>query len=213
MQQGLGRDEEKIDSHGGGIEGGCGQRGGIVPAVRPSGGLEAEVSPSRGSSRQVNISMYLIRSRKIARDFVFLIATNIVDLYRREEFLKHENNELLKRLEAAEARSEELSESVSVATKPLLRQLEQLQANLLHKSNSYMKQEKVLSEKIIELQSKIENLMETDRILREENVSLKSKESQLESKLNLKEKEKTGLRESCNKLREENERLLEQTKQ
>lgn len=120
---------------------------------------------------------------------------------------------MLKRLEAAEARSEELSESVSVATKPLLRQLEQLQANLLHKSNSYMKQEKVLSEKIIELQSKIENLVETDRLLKEENFNLKSKESHLESKLNLKEKEKTGLQESCNKLKEENERLLEQTKQ
>ncbi|XP_020292159.1 TATA element modulatory factor isoform X2 [Pseudomyrmex gracilis] len=132
---------------------------------------------------------------------------------KREEFLKHENNELLKRLEAAEARSEELSESVSVATKPLLRQLEQLQANLLHKSNSYMKQEKVLSEKIIELQSKIENLVETDRLLKEENFNLKSKESHLESKLNLKEKEKTGLQESYNNLKEKNERLLEQTKQ
>lgn len=133
--------------------------------------------------------------------------------YRREEFLKHENSELLKRLEAAEARSEELSESVSVATKPLLRQLEQLQANLLHKSNNFMKQEKILSEKNIELLSKIENLMEMDRLLRQENVHLKSKESHLESKLNLKEKERSGLQVSCDKLKDENERLLEQTKQ
>lgn len=132
---------------------------------------------------------------------------------KREEFLKHENSELLKRLEAAEARSEELSESVSVATKPLLRQLEQLQANLLHKSNSFMKQEKILSEKNIELQSKIENLIEMDRLLREENINLKSKESQLESKLNLKEKERTKLQESYDKLKEEIERLIEQNKQ
>ncbi|KAL6442037.1 hypothetical protein ACFW04_002400 [Cataglyphis niger] len=132
---------------------------------------------------------------------------------KREEFLKHENNELLKRLEAAEARSEELSESVSVATKPLLRQLEQLQANLLHKSNSFMKQEKIMSEKNIELQSKIENLMEMDRLLREENINLKSKESQLESKLNLKEKEKAKLQEAYDKLKEEIERLSEQNKQ
>lgn len=86
-------------------------------------------------------------------------------IYRKEEFLKHENNELLKRLEAAEARSEELSESVSMATKPLLRQLEQLQANLSHKSDSFMKQEKALSEKNIELQTKMENLIEMDRSL------------------------------------------------
>lgn len=133
--------------------------------------------------------------------------------YRREEFFKHENNELLKRLEAAEARSEELSESVSVATKPLLRQIEQLQANLLHKSNSFMKQEKILSEKNIELQSKIENLIEMDRLLREENVNLKSKESHLESKLNLKEKERSKLQESHDTLKEENEKLMEQNKE
>lgn len=112
-------------------------------------------------------------------------------------------------MEAAEARSEELSESVSVATKPLLRQLEQLQTNLLHKSNSFMKQEKILSDKNIELQSKIENLIEMDRLLREENVNLKSKESQLESKLNVKEKQRSKLQESYDKLREENERLFE----
>ncbi|KYM96746.1 TATA element modulatory factor [Cyphomyrmex costatus] len=132
---------------------------------------------------------------------------------KREEFFKHENNELLKRLEAAEARSEEFSESVSVATKPLLRQIEQLQANLLHKSNNYMKQEKVLSEKNIELQSKNENLIEMDRFLREENINLKSKESHLESKFNLKEKERLKLQESHDKLKEENERLLEQNKE
>jgi len=132
---------------------------------------------------------------------------------RREEFFKHENNELLKRLEAAEARSEELSESVSIATKPLLRQIEQLQANLLHKSNSFMKQEKVLSEKNIELQSKVENLIEMDRLLREENVNLKSKESHLESKLNLKEKERSKLEELCDMLKKENDRLIEQNKE
>ncbi|XP_012061029.1 PREDICTED: TATA element modulatory factor [Atta cephalotes] len=132
---------------------------------------------------------------------------------KREEFFKHENNELLKRLEAAETRSEEFSESVSIATKPLLRQIEQLQANLLHKSNSFMKQEKILSEKNIELQSKNENLIEMDRLLREENVNLKSKESHLESKINLKEKERLKLQEFHDKLKEENEKLLEQNKE
>ncbi|XP_071580320.1 uncharacterized protein Tmf [Temnothorax nylanderi] len=132
---------------------------------------------------------------------------------KREEFFKHENNELLKRLEASDARSEELSESVSIATKPLLRQIEQLQANLQHKSNSFMKQEKVLSEKIIKLQSKIENLAEMGRLLREENINLKTKESHLESKLNLKEKERSKLQELHDTLKEENERLLKQNKE
>ncbi|XP_029041906.2 TATA element modulatory factor isoform X1 [Osmia bicornis bicornis] len=129
---------------------------------------------------------------------------------KKEEFLKHENSELLKRLEAAEARSEELSESVSMATKPLLRQLEQLQANLLHKTNSFMKQEKALSDKNIELQTKIENLMETDRYLKEENINLKSKISQLESKLAVKENEKTQLQKQYDELMTQKEKLAEQ---
>lgn len=76
-----------------------------------------------------------------------------------------------------------------------------------------MKQEKVLSEKNIELQSKVENLIEIDRLLREENVNLKSKESQLESKLNLKEKDRSKLQELHAILKEENEKLLEQNKE
>ncbi|XP_054009031.1 TATA element modulatory factor isoform X1 [Hylaeus anthracinus] len=129
---------------------------------------------------------------------------------KKEEFLKHENSELLKRLEAAEARSEELSESVSMATKTLLRQLEQLQANLTHKSNSFMKQEKALSEKNIELQTKVENLIEMERYLKEENVNLKSKISQLESKLAAKETERTRLQESYDELMIKKEKLIEQ---
>ncbi|XP_043785187.1 TATA element modulatory factor-like isoform X4 [Apis laboriosa] len=129
---------------------------------------------------------------------------------KKEEFLKHENSELLKRLEAAEARSEELSESVSMATKPLLRQLEQLQANLLHKSNTFMKQEKTLSEKNIELQTKIENLLETDRYLKEENINLKSKISQLEAKFTVKENERKRLQELYDELVIQKEKFVEQ---
>lgn len=132
-------------------------------------------------------------------------------LYRKEEFLKHENSELLKRLEAAEARSEELSESVSMATKPLLRQLEQLQANLLHKSNSFMKQEKTLSEKNIELQTKVENLLETDHYLKEENINLKSKISQLEAKFTVKENERKRLQELYDELVIQKEKFAEQS--
>lgn len=124
--------------------------------------------------------------------------------------MKHENSELLKRLEAAEARSEELSESVSTATKPLLRQLEQLQANLLHKTNSFMKQEKTLSDKNIELQTKIENLLETDRYIKEENVNLKSKMSQLEAKLAAKENERMRLQELYDELVIQKDKLGEQ---
>lgn len=130
---------------------------------------------------------------------------------RKEEFYKHENSELLKRLEAAEARSEELSESVSTATKPLVRQLEQLHTNLSHKCNSFMKQEKALSEKNIELQTKVEHLTEANRYLKEETVNFNSKLSQLESKLAAKQIEISRLEESCDGLTIEKERLAEET--
>lgn len=76
-----------------------------------------------------------------------------------------------------------------------------------------MKQEKALSDKNIELQSKIDNLIEMDRLLREENVNLKSKESHLESKFKIKEKEKARLQDLYDKLMGQNEKLLEQNKQ
>lgn len=129
---------------------------------------------------------------------------------KKEEFLKHGNNILLKRLEDAEARSEELSQTISTATKPLLRQLEQLQANLLHKSNTFMKQEKLLTEKNAELQTKLESLIEMDCSLKEENISLKTKISHLESKINTKETEKEQLEDLYKKLQEENKVLAEE---
>lgn len=121
------------------------------------------------------------------------------------------NNTLLKRLADAEARSEELSESISTATKPLLRQLEQIQANLLHKTNIYMKQEKVLNENNAELQTKLENILEIYRGLNEENIKLKAKISHLESKMNAKNAEKERLEELNKKLIEENKTLAEES--
>ncbi|KAI4499560.1 hypothetical protein M0802_005456 [Mischocyttarus mexicanus] len=130
---------------------------------------------------------------------------------KKEEFHKHVNNSLLKRLEDAEARSEELSESISTATKPLLRQLEQLQANLVHKSNTFMKQEKVLNENNAELQTKLEGLLEVDRCLKEENINLKAKIYNLESKMNAKEAEKEQLEEQIKKLTEENKTFADES--
>ncbi|CAK9796758.1 TATA element modulatory factor [Anthophora plagiata] len=130
---------------------------------------------------------------------------------KKEEFFKHENSELLKRLEAAEARCEELSESTSMATKPLLRQLEQLQANLLHKSVSFMKQEKALSDKNMELQVRVENLLETERYLKEENIDLKFKISQLEAKLTAKENDEVQLQKMYDELMAQKEKLAEET--
>ncbi|XP_043468312.1 TATA element modulatory factor [Leptopilina heterotoma] len=129
---------------------------------------------------------------------------------KKEENLKQENLELLRRLEMSETRSEEISESVSSATKPLLRQLEQLQANLLQKTNTFMKQEKIMSEKIIELQTKLENLTETDQSLKEDNLTLKSRVSSLETKLHSKEQDRLKFQDLTNELKTKNENIVEE---
>ncbi|XP_034948733.1 TATA element modulatory factor [Chelonus insularis] len=126
------------------------------------------------------------------------------------DLLKQENSDLLKRLEAAEVRSEELSESVTLATKPLLRQLEQLQANLTYKSNTFMKQEKIMSDKIEELQTKLENMASTDRTLMEENVNLKTKISTLESQVKRVELDKSKVEELYEKQKSENAKLIKE---
>lgn len=131
----------------------------------------------------------------------------MTNFFRSVENLKRENNELLKRLEISEARNEELSESVTLATKPLLRQLEQLQSSFAVKTSSFSKQEKLMSEKIDELQAKLESLVTTDRSLVEENVCLKKKISSLESQIKRKDSEKNDVEETLKKLRLQNEKL------
>lgn len=67
---------------------------------------------------------------------------------RKEAALRGENNELLRRLENSEARNEELAESISQATKPLIRQLDALQSTYSFKQNSWEKQEQELLDKL-----------------------------------------------------------------
>jgi hypothetical protein len=71
-----------------------------------------------------------------------------LDYARKEQVLRNENNELLRRLEDAEARNEELSQSVLEVSKPLVRQLESLQATHTIKVTNFEKIEQELTLKI-----------------------------------------------------------------
>jgi len=55
-------------------------------------------------------------------------------------------SELLLRLESAERRSEELSQQLSEATRPLLRQLQTLQASSKTQQDAWERQERSLSD-------------------------------------------------------------------
>lgn len=69
---------------------------------------------------------------------------------KKEQNLRGENNDLLRRLEEAERRNEELAHSVMEATKPLVRQLESLQATHNMKLAAFEKAEQSLMLKISE---------------------------------------------------------------
>lgn len=69
----------------------------------------------------------------------------------REQKLRQENCELLQRLEMAELRAEELTQEVSSATIPLMRQLENLETTLKNRTVNWQRQEKELVDELGEL--------------------------------------------------------------
>lgn len=70
------------------------------------------------------------------------------EVVKKELKFREENNQLLRRLEEAEMRSEELSQSVLEVSKPLVRQLESLQATHSMKVATFEKIEEDLTMKI-----------------------------------------------------------------
>ena len=67
---------------------------------------------------------------------------------RREECLRQENQDLLYKLENSDKRNEDLTQSVAAATKPLLRQIENLQSSYRAQSMSWEKLEKNLTDRL-----------------------------------------------------------------
>lgn len=101
----------------------------------------------------------------------------------KERKLKLENNELLKRIENAETRNEELSQSFVEVSKPLVRQLESLQATHNMKVAQFEKIEMELTSKKNELQSRLQAVLSSERITKEECLSLRTKITELETEL------------------------------
>jgi hypothetical protein len=106
-----------------------------------------------------------------------------LDYAKKEQVLRNENNELLRRLEDAEARNEELSQSVLEVSKPLVRQLESLQATHTIKVTNFEKIEQELTLKINELHSRLQTSLNTERVVKDESITLRSKLSEVESEI------------------------------
>ncbi|XP_071106362.1 TATA element modulatory factor-like isoform X2 [Haliotis cracherodii] len=104
------------------------------------------------------------------------------DHNRREDMLRQEISDLQMQLQEDEARTQELSHSVSSATRPLLRQIENLQANYTAQSTSWEKVERNITERLADAQGQLAMAVEKERSVSEklmdQNVRLTTLESQ-----------------------------------
>ncbi|XP_071984591.1 TATA element modulatory factor [Engystomops pustulosus] len=110
---------------------------------------------------------------------------------RKEDYLRQEIAELQQRLQEGEARNQELSQSVTSATRPLLRQIENLQATLAAQTTSWEKLEKNLSDRLTESQTWLASAIEKERAATEELLSVKTQISAMESQNSLLRQEKS----------------------
>uniref|UniRef100_A0A9L0RQE6 TATA element modulatory factor 1 n=1 Tax=Equus caballus TaxID=9796 RepID=A0A9L0RQE6_HORSE len=104
---------------------------------------------------------------------------------RKEDYLRHEISELQQRLQEAENRNQELSQNVSTTTRPLLRQIENLQATLGSQTSSWEKLEKNLSDRLGESQTLLAAAVERERAATEELLASKIQMSSMESQNSL----------------------------
>ncbi|XP_060691667.1 TATA element modulatory factor isoform X2 [Hemiscyllium ocellatum] len=112
---------------------------------------------------------------------------------RKEDYLRQEIGELQQRLQEADNRNQELSQSVTSASRPLLRQIENLQATLVAQSASWEKLEKNLSNRLADSQAQLAAAVEKERSVSEELLTLRTQVSSLDSQNSLLRQEKSRL--------------------
>ena len=103
---------------------------------------------------------------------------------RREEHLKFEITDLRARLDEAERRNHELSDSIRTATRPLLRQIENLQATNSNQAASFDAIEKSLQKRLQEMQEQLCLQQESDRSVRDTIGEMRAQHKILESQKN-----------------------------
>ena len=117
------------------------------------------------------------------------------DEVKKEMLLKQEITELQKRLQESENKNQELSQNVSVSTKPLLRQLETLQNTYRNHCSAHEKTEKILNEKLAEQDEQLNYCLEREKMTSEKYKEVVNKLSSSDLELSLLRREKDGLEE------------------
>lgn len=161
-----------------------------VNASRASEAEEAALSREIQAKEQLSVA--LEKAQEEARIQQELLANQVADLRvalqraeqqqaRKEDYLRNEISELQQRLQDAESRNQELSQNVTSATRPLLRQIENLQASLGGQTASWEKLEKSISDRLTDAQAQLAVAVEKERSAAEEMLSIKSQLASLES--------------------------------
>ncbi|XP_062441468.1 TATA element modulatory factor [Rhea pennata] len=163
-----------------------------------------EAALSREMKAKEELSLALEKAQDEARQQQEALAIQVADLRlalqraeqqaaRKEDYLRQEISELQQRLQEAESRNQELSQSVTSATRPLLRQIENLQATLGAQTSSWEKLEKNLSDRLGESQALLAAAAERERAATEELLSNKAQMSSTESQNSLLRQENARL--------------------
>ncbi|XP_075794675.1 TATA element modulatory factor isoform X2 [Pelodiscus sinensis] len=191
-------------------------------ATKDSEAQEAALSHELKAKEELGLA--LEKAQDEARQQQEALAIQVADLRlalqraeqqaaRKEDYLRQEIRELQQRLQEAENRNQELSQSVTSATRPLLRQIENLQATLGAQTSSWEKLEKNLSDRLGESQALLAAAAERERAATEELLSNKIQVSSTESQNSLLRQENSRLqaqleaeRSRLKKLENENNR-------
>ncbi|XP_050168938.1 TATA element modulatory factor [Myiozetetes cayanensis] len=163
-----------------------------------------EAALSREMKAKEELGLALEKAQEEARQQQEALAIQVADLRlalqraeqqaaRKEDYLRQEIGELQQRLQEAENRNQELSQSVTSATRPLLRQIENLQATLGAQTSAWEKLEKNLSDRLGESQTLLAAAAERERAATEELLANKIQMSSSESQNSLLRQENTRL--------------------
>ncbi|XP_066528119.1 TATA element modulatory factor isoform X2 [Hoplias malabaricus] len=177
-----------------------------------------ELALSREVQAKEELSIALEKAQEESRLQQEALANQVADLRlalqraeqqqaRKEDYLREEISELQQRLQGAETRNQELSQSVTSATRPLLRQIENLQATLGAQTASWEKLEKNISDRLAEAQAQLAVAVEKERSATEELHAIQAQLASLESQNSLLRQEKGRLQGQLEAERTRREKL------
>ncbi|XP_065066037.1 TATA element modulatory factor-like [Rhopilema esculentum] len=128
---------------------------------------------------------------------------------RREDHLQLEIKDLHQRIEEAELRNQELSQSIATASRPLLRQIENLQSSHHNQAANWEKIEKSFSERLASAQNQLAIVSEKERSAVEFAMEIKSRVNALEMQVKTLRQEKAKLSDDLQEKIEDSKNIEE----